>query len=212
MPDLFRAAALAVAACIAAPAWGADPAAGRSAPESLKDEASWLDMRTSELIGKKVASPDGRMLGEVEDVIVDTRRGAVQHVILSFGGVADVGDKLFIFPANAFRRDENFERLLVEVYPWQLERSRGYDRSNWPFRPPLARASRLRGANVKDAAGEPVGEIEDLVINLGTGRVERVWLAQDGRKGGEDKLAMPLTAFSISERGEEVVLKGSSGN
>lgn len=202
-----RAAAVTIAVFLAVPAWSADPAAGRTAPESLKDEASWLDMRTSELIGKEVASTDGKMLGEIEDVIVDTSRGAVQHVILSFGGAADVGDKLFIFPANAFRRDENFERLLIEVHPRQLEQSPGYDRANWPFRPPLARASKLRGANVKDAAGKPVGEIEDLVINLGTGRVERVWLAQDGRKASEDKRALPLTAFAISERGEEVVLK-----
>jgi sporulation protein YlmC with PRC-barrel domain len=207
MPIFLHAATLGVAVCLAVPAWGADPAVGRTAPKSLKDEASWLDMRTSELIGKEVASPDGKMLGEVEDVIVDTTRGAVQHVILSFGGVADAGDKLFIFPANAFRRDENFERLLIEVHPEQLRQSPGYDRANWPFRPPLARASKLRGANVKDAAGRPVGEIEDLVINLGTGRVERVWLAQDGRRGDEDKRAMPLTSFAVSERGEEVVLK-----
>ena len=133
MPIFLRAAAIAAAVVlVAAPARGGEPAAGRSAPESLKDEASWLDMRTSEFIGKAVASLDGKMLGEVEDVIVDTSRGAVQHVILSFGGFADAGDKLFIFPANAFRRDENFQRLLIPVHPEQLRQSPGFDRSNWP--------------------------------------------------------------------------------
>jgi sporulation protein YlmC with PRC-barrel domain len=175
--------------------------------DPTKDPASWLDMRTSELIGKEVASPDGKALGEIEDMIVDLRRGAVQHVILSFGGVADIGDKLFVFPLNAFKRDEYRERIVVNVQPEQLKQSRGFTRENWPFDPPLARASKLRGANVKDAAGKPVGEIEDLEVNLGTGRVERVWLAPDGRKGDEDKRALPLSAFSVSERGEEVVLR-----
>ena len=140
-------------------------------------------------------------------MIVDLRRGAVQHVILSFGGVADIGDKLFVFPLNAFKRDEYHERIVVNVQPEQLKQSRGFTRESWPFDPPLARASKLRGTNVKDAAGKPVGEIEDLEVNLGTGRVERVWLAPDGRKGDEDKRALPLSAFSVSERGEEVVLR-----
>jgi sporulation protein YlmC with PRC-barrel domain len=175
--------------------------------DPTKDPASWLDMRTSELIGKEVASPDGKALGEIEDMIVDLRRGAVQHVILSFGGVADIGDKLFVFPLNAFKRDEYRERIVLNVQPEQLKQSRGFTREYWPFDPPLARASKLRGANVKDAAGKPVGEIEDLEMNLGTGRVERVWLAPDGRKGNEDKRALPLSAFSVSERGEEIVLR-----
>ena len=140
MPIFLRAAAIAAAVVlVAAPARGGEPAAGRSAPESLKDEASWLDMRTSEFIGKAVASLDGKMLGEVEDVIVDTSRGAVQHVILSFGGFADAGDKLFIFPANAFRRDENFQRLLIPVHPEQLRQwsrnARRYARASFAPRP-----------------------------------------------------------------------------
>jgi sporulation protein YlmC with PRC-barrel domain len=194
----MKALMMAAAVLFASTAWSADP---------TKDPKSWLDMRTSELIGKEVASPDGKALGEVEDVIVDTRRGAVQHVILSFGGVADLGDKLFIFPANAFKRDENRERIVVNVQPEQLKQSRGFDRGNWPFDPPLARASKLRGANVKDAAGKAVGEIEDLELNLGTGKVGRVWLAQDGRKGPEAKRSLPLSAFAIEGQGEEVVLK-----
>ncbi len=125
------------------------------------DKATWYDIRASELIGKKVTGMDGRPLGEVEDVAIDVRSGRMPHVILSFGGVADLGDKLFVFPANAFRRDENRERLRLDVERWQLKQSKGFDRGNWPFDPPLRRASELRGAHVKDAQGKPVGEIED---------------------------------------------------
>ena len=172
------------------------------------DKATWYDIRASELIGKEVAGRDGKSLGEVEDVAIDVKSGRIPHVILSFGGLADLGEKLFVFPVNAFTRDAIRDRLRLDVEPWQLKQSRGYDRGNWPFDPPLRRASELRGANVSDPQGKPVGEIEDLVINLDSGRVERVWLAQDGRKGAQDKQALPLSAFAIPDRsGGRVVLK-----
>lgn len=186
-------------------AWSADKDAATGA---TIDRATWYDIRTSELIGKEVASKEGKALGEVEDLIIDVQGGRIPHVILSFGGVADLGDKLFVFPVNAFTRDASRDRLVLNADPSQLKASRGFDRSNWPFQPPLRRASELRGLNVKDSEGKPAGEIEDLEVNLSTGRVERVHFAQDGRKGAEQKQTLPLSAFAIPpERGGGVTLK-----
>jgi sporulation protein YlmC with PRC-barrel domain len=170
-----------------------------------KDKATWLDMRASELIGKHVANPEGKSLGKIEDLIVDMKGGHIPHVVLSFGGFADIGDKLFVFPVNAFTRDESRDRIVTKVERGQLAESKGFDRSNWPFQPPLQRASELRGKNVKDAAGKPVGEIEDVIVNLGSGKVRGVVLAQDGRKGPEPKQTLPLDSFSVA--GDEVTLK-----
>jgi sporulation protein YlmC with PRC-barrel domain len=181
---------------------------GAWAAGASKDEATWLDMRASELIGKHVANPDGKSLGKIEDLIVDMKGAHIPHVVLSFGGIADIGDKLFVFPVNAFTRDEHRDRIVVNVAREQLSASSGFDRSNWPFQPPLARASELRGRNVKDAAGKAVGEIEDVIVNLDRGEVRGVVLAQDGRKADEPKLTVPLTALSVpGERGSEVTLK-----
>jgi sporulation protein YlmC with PRC-barrel domain len=189
-------------------AWGAGYSSGGATKDPAKDKASWLDMRTSELLGKEVTSPEGKALGKVEDLIVDPKGARIPHVVLSFGGVASLGDKLFVLPVNAFQRDENFDRIVVDIERYQLSESRGFDRSNWPFDPPLRRASELRGANVKDSTGKTVGEIEDLVVNLGSGRVKEVVLAQNGRKGPEPKEMLPLSAFSIpAEKGGGVVLK-----
>lgn len=155
-----------------------------------KDKATWLDMRASELIGKKVASPEGKALGEVEDLIIDTKGGHIPHVVLSFED-----RKRFVFPVNAFTRDEYRDRIVVAVEPKQLEQSAGFERSNWPFQPPLERASELRGRNVELKDGRR-GEIEDLVINLGSGKVTGVIVAQDGRKGPQDKLTLPPTSLA----------------
>lgn len=193
---MFRTFLSALFLAFQAAAWAADPA---------KDARTWLDVRASELIGKQVASTDGKALGKIEDLILDLNGARVPHVILSFGGMAGAGEKLFVFPVNAFKRDEYRDRIVVDVEPKQLSQSAGFDRSNWPFQPPLERASALRGKNVKDAAGKAVGEIEDVVINLGNGRLEQVILAQDGRKGDEPKRALPPRAFSVEE--DRVVLR-----
>jgi sporulation protein YlmC with PRC-barrel domain len=161
---------------LALPAWGAGP---------LKDKTTWLDMRASELIGKRVAGIEGKPLGKVEDLIIDPKGAHIPHVVLSFQG-----DKLFVFPVNAFTRDEYRDRIVVKAEPKQLEDSAGFDRSNWPFQPPLQRASELRGRNVELQDGRR-GEIEDVVVNLGSGKVTGVVVAQDGRKGPEDKLTLP---------------------
>jgi sporulation protein YlmC with PRC-barrel domain len=176
-------------------------AAGPGAPPkeaaahgASKDKTTWLDMRASELIGKHVANPEGKSLGKVEDLIVDMKGGHIPHVVLSFGGVADVGDKLFVFPVNAFTRDEYRDRIVLKAEREQLAQSKGFDRSNWPFQPPLERASRLRGKNVGLEGGKR-GELEDVVVNLGSGSVRGVIVAQDGRKGDEPKLTLPLSAL-----------------
>jgi sporulation protein YlmC with PRC-barrel domain len=177
--------------------WAAGPGAPpkeAAAHGASKDKTTWLDMRASELIGKHVANPEGKSLGKVEDLIVDMKGGHIPHVVLSFGGVADVGDKLFVFPVNAFTRDEYRDRIVLKAEREQLAQSKGFDRSNWPFQPPLERASRLRGKNVGLEGGKR-GELEDVVVNLGSGSVRGVIVAQDGRKGDEPKLTLPLSAL-----------------
>lgn len=197
-----------VALMFSTAAWCAGYSSGGATKDPAKDKATWLDMRASELLGKVVASPEGKTLGKVEDLIIDPKGGNIPHVVLSSGAVARPGDKLFVFPVNAFQRDEYRDRIVIDVARYQLSESRGFDRSNWPFDPPLRRASELRGAHVKDNAGRPVGEIEDLIVNLGTGKVKEVVLAQNGRKGPEPKEMLPLSAFAIpTEAGGGIVLK-----
>lgn len=180
----------------------------RPAPPQTKDDASWLQAYASDLAGKRVVDPKGESLGRVEDLIVDVRRGAVQYAVVSFGGVAGLGEKLYVFPLNAFTRGEHRDRLVLNAEREGLREAKGFNRDNWPFDPPLRRSSELRGMNVKDSAGRPAGEIEDLMVHLGSGRIEHVIFARDGRKGAEPKATLPLAAFSIEpQRGGAVVLR-----
>lgn len=173
-----------------------------------KDEKSWLQARASELKGKKVVSPDGKLLGEIEDLIVDVRRGTVASLALSPGGLP--ADKLTLVPAKEFTRGEVRDRLVLDMDGQRLRSFPGLEKRDKaePSERDLHRASQLMGRNVKSRDGDSIGEIEDLVVNLGTGRVEQVMFAPDGRKASEQKRALPLNAFSIPhERSGEIVLK-----
>ena len=94
------------------PTWAAGD---KAAAGATVDPATWQDIRASELIGKKVAGKDAQPLGEVKDLAIDVRSGHIPHVILSFGGLAELGDKLFVFPVNAFERDQIKDRLVLNV-------------------------------------------------------------------------------------------------
>src|SRR6266496_6584307 len=141
--------ALAIIVSFMVPA-AASAARERPAPAETRDYKTWLEARAGELKGKRVVNPQGQALGKVEDLLIDARRNAVQYAVLSFGGIAGLGDKRYIFPLNAFTRGENRDRLVLNAEPKALREAPGFNRDNWPFAQPLRRASELRGVKVKD--------------------------------------------------------------
>jgi sporulation protein YlmC with PRC-barrel domain len=68
----------------------------------------------------------------------------------------------------------------------------------------LDKASGLIGVDVKDAAGEKLGEIEDVVIDFNNGNVAYLVMSTGGLLGiGEKRLAVPLKAFTASDRASD---------
>jgi sporulation protein YlmC with PRC-barrel domain len=90
------------------------------------------DARASKIIGREVRDPSGAKLGEINDLIVDLGSGRLQYAVLSFGGVAGIGDKLFAYPVNAFRTSPDSDDLVLTVDRNQLNAAPGFDKSRWP--------------------------------------------------------------------------------
>lgn len=61
------------------------------------------DLRASELVGARVRSAAGDNLGEIEELVIPTRDQDDMLVIVSVGGVLDVGDKLVALPYEDLR-------------------------------------------------------------------------------------------------------------
>jgi sporulation protein YlmC with PRC-barrel domain len=68
-------------------------------------------------------------------------------------------------------------------------------------------ATTLRGVNVRNRAGERLGALEDVVIDLPTGRVAYAVVSFGGVLTiGEKLFAIPWSALELDEQHHEIVL------
>ncbi len=70
---------------------------------SYEDYLKGKDLRASELVGARVRNPAGDNLGEIEEIVIPSRDQDDMLVIVSVGGVLDVGDKLVALPYDDLR-------------------------------------------------------------------------------------------------------------
>jgi sporulation protein YlmC with PRC-barrel domain len=170
-------------------------------------------------------------LGQIDDLIVDVNNGRVYYAILPFGGIAGMGDKLFAYPLRAFKPASNRDELVLNVDESRLAAAPGFQRDRWPdwnggaYRHDvdryygdtiavvplpnqrLVRASRLLDADVVQANGNDIGEMQDLVVRLSNGQIRYAVLSLDDSWGPKGKLVvMPMKALRVSNDVEQVTL------
>ncbi len=91
----------------------------------------------SNLIGKNVKNTQGEDIGEVKDIMLDSK-GKVRYVAVAYGGFLGVGDKMHAVPLSAFqfKRDKDMffddTELILNVSKEQLKDEPGFDANNWP--------------------------------------------------------------------------------
>jgi sporulation protein YlmC with PRC-barrel domain len=194
---------------------GNAPAPQRTADTTL---AEWLedkDARLSELIGRRVINPGGTDLGEVEELLAKAGHEQEPVVVLSIGGVADIGDKWYAVSLDQLRLAADGARLVLDKTEAELEAAPDFhyvpmigEESHLPgvSGPHTVNAvGRLLGATVVDDGGESIGEIEDFVVSTGDqGTRAVVNLDGDAGIGVEDRLvAIAFEDLSIELSGEE---------
>lgn len=209
--------------------------ASRSSSQASSAQELRNDMRASDLLGKTVRNKEGKDLGEVEDVLVNMNSGRVQYTVLSFGGFMGMGDKLFAIPLDSFDRSQQRDHLVLNVSEERLKKAEGFDKDKWPnYREDasffertrsafgsqasrednregyrhMMRLSELVGEDVKDSQGRDIGEIEDIVVDMGRGRISYVALDFDAPGDSEDRLIpVPLSALTAPrDGGDELAL------
>lgn len=89
-------------------------------------------MAASTLEGDKVRNARNEDLGSVDEIMVDIPSGRIAYVVLSFGGVLGIGNKLFAVPWSAFTVDEDEKNFILNVDKNTLENAPGFDKDNWP--------------------------------------------------------------------------------
>ena len=75
---------------------------------------------TKSLIEDNVYDAAGKFLGEIEEILIDTRTGCIRYVVLGIGGFLGIGRERFAVPWSAFTPDAEYRRCIVDVALMQL--------------------------------------------------------------------------------------------
>lgn len=100
--------------------------------------------RLSKFIGKDVHNAEGKDIGDIKDVVLDSNGNRVAYAVVSYGGFMGMGDKLFAIPWNAFEfrydadkdpakmSDRDDYKLHLAIADDTLKNAPGFDEKNWP--------------------------------------------------------------------------------
>lgn len=89
-------------------------------------------LKGSDLIGMKVEGTDGKRLGDIKDLVIDSMDGDIDYVVLDYGGFLGVSDKYFAVPWDALRFSDDRKKVLLDVTKKDLKQAPGFDKKNWP--------------------------------------------------------------------------------
>lgn len=84
------------------------------------------------LVGDSVKNPQGESLGDLKAIMLDLENGKVAYAVLSFGGILNMGDKLFAVPWSALRVDGENKCLVLDASKDRLKDAPGFDKDHWP--------------------------------------------------------------------------------
>jgi sporulation protein YlmC with PRC-barrel domain len=145
---------------------------------------------TAKLIGRNIVNTNGDTVGEIDSVVID-QSGKVRYVIVGVGGFLGIGKKDVALAWDELTISENGEKVTTTATKDQLAALPehkfpeavkpgtvySYDeavRSNPTLGSPEQmapaagtvgiKASKLVGATVKNAKGESIGEIHEIVL------------------------------------------------
>ena len=89
-------------------------------------------VRASQLLDADIRDPQRKNVGEIEDLVIDTRTGQVQYAVVDFDQSWTPDDKLVAVPLRALRTAGGKGELVYSGDKGQLERAPAFDKGKWP--------------------------------------------------------------------------------
>ncbi len=89
-------------------------------------------LSSSTLTGDDVVNRAGDKLGSLKEIMIDLTRGDIAYAVVSRGGLAGIGEKLFAVPWELFDVDTEEHELILDIAEDVLDNSPGFDPDNWP--------------------------------------------------------------------------------
>jgi sporulation protein YlmC with PRC-barrel domain len=103
----------------------------RELQEAANEEMQEVS-RASKIIGTDVKNTKGEDLGDIKDLVLDPTSGRLAYVVVSYGGMLGMGDKLFAIPWNAVRWSTDKDYFTLNMDKEALKNAPGFDEDHWP--------------------------------------------------------------------------------
>ena len=181
----------------------ADSGAVREAEPLSEVAREPQDVRATELIGLKTVDVHGEALGRVEDVLL-AKTGHTHYAVLSFDAELGLDNKLYTYPLSDLAPGRGNGDVVIQAQRKALLDQAGNQMLGLALRlldpnavisdPPFVRASEVLGRTI-NYDGLHAGVIEDVVVNLASGRLRYVVADIGGQR-----FALPPGAFAAQHK------------
>jgi ribosomal 30S subunit maturation factor RimM len=160
--------------------------------------SSGMTFRASDLIGLKVKNASDDTIGKIDDLLIQSDE-VVLNVVLSVGGFLGMGDQLVAVPYHQLQvsRKNGTDQATYHATKAELEALPEFSYDVLAEGPMLYRANNLIGQNVKNASGDTIGEIDNIIIGAEDKALHAI-ISVGGFLGIGDKLvAVPFDQLKI---------------
>ncbi len=228
------AAALLVATmAVAAPYAGAADKPSNQNQQAVKAAVNAQGKSARAFIGQDVVDRSGNRLGELNDIVVNTKTGKAVLATIGSGGVLGVGERVRAVPFSKLsQRADNELQLDVDNAKWssapQLNREelsalndqRGREifnhygaewKKDMAGGNALAFATHLSGKDLMNGS-EEVGDVEDVIVNMNNQRASLLIDPNDNFTGSNEKFVVSLNKVSGFGQGREELMTQLSRN
>jgi len=89
-------------------------------------------LTATSIIGDSVVNKQGEKIGKIKDIMLNTKDGRIQYLIIEFGGFMGFGEKLFAIPFAALKLDAGNVDFVLNIEKEFLEKAPGFDINHWP--------------------------------------------------------------------------------
>ena len=191
-------------------------------------------MKASKLDDTQVKNFANQDLGHIKDFAVDPTTGRISYAALLFGGVLELGDKLFAVPLDSLDIISP-ETVYLDRTKSELKNAQGFNQDQWPkyanarwdpkqsdsatstskqggidrdaYVTKISKASDLIGKTVKNEQQQTLGTISDLYLDADRGYISMAVLSHGGFLGLGDKLvAIPWDRFDVDSKSGDLML------
>jgi len=95
-------------------------------------QPAWRELGLSEVrhvLGMRIQNEQGREVGEIDNLLIDTRDGRIGHVVIAVGGFMGVGEKKVVVPWAELKVTTDGKGYVATLEQGKLESAPRWDRT-----------------------------------------------------------------------------------